>query len=109
MPRIPGQPIHGANHRICGILQDDGALVRHIEPNGILRSFGALATDVQGLQAAEKRGATRVRVVVSDGRCFEASIQDHWDHGWTLDLGWGPQRALKLNAWRLTRREGVTA
>ncbi len=102
--QIPqNQPVHllTSDGRPSGCFVQDGTLYRRAQASRHLwRRPPSWAFDVRVLQRARELGATRVVVIDEEQRItYEASLEKV-ERGFTVQHGWGEQKALPLNCWR---------
>ncbi len=96
-----GVPLLTGDGRPSGCFVQDGTLYRRARASKHLwRRPPAWAFDVRVLQRARELGVTRVVVHEEEQRItYEASL-DRLERGFTVQHGWGEQKALPLNCWR---------
>jgi hypothetical protein len=83
-----------------------GALQKRFRSNHILNKPRGLAVDVPVLREAADMGADRCEFVhMETGDVYSAPLAWLTEHGIYLNRGYGPQRALPLEYWRINGQE----
>jgi hypothetical protein len=98
------EPVYSAAGQVVGEVVD-GVLRKSIRGSvHMLRQPRAIAWDTCALEQAEDLGATRTEVLdLETGTLYTAPLSAFWRYGVRLDRGHGPQIALPLDRWTVTR------
>ena len=94
------------------VFRSDGRAVGHTEGDTLYKSVKGekhmlqkprgWAWDVDILEEAERRGATRVEIYDREnGKTYIATIQDYRDYGVSLNRGFSDQICLPLKYWQI--------
>lgn len=97
--RVQAGPVYLGDGRMVGKLQPDGSLVKRVRANHLLGRPAAICWAGEVVEAARRRGCTRMEVTHEDGRVFRCDLAT-FDRFWTpVDRGFGAQRGLPLGYW----------
>lgn len=95
-------PLFDASGRCVAVIVDD-VLTKSIDfSKHTLTNPPAIALDAVAVAEAEAAGVTQI--VVTDresGRTYTSSLADFMAHSWTLNRGYGLQRAMRLACWHV--------